>query len=45
MRTRDAARFQRLLLTDAEMTVLGLGEERAAALKTIWVKRRPPLPT
>lgn len=33
MRTRDAARFQRLLLTDAEMAGLGLGEERAAALK------------
>lgn len=38
MRTRDAARFQRLLLTDTEMAGLGLGEERAAALKTILGK-------
>lgn len=34
MRTRDAARFQRVMLTETEMAGLGLGEERAAALKT-----------
>ncbi len=34
MRTRDAARFQRVLLSETEMAGLGLGEERAAALKT-----------
>ena len=34
MRTRDTARFQRVMLTEGEMAGLGLGEERAAALKT-----------
>jgi len=38
MRTRDAARFQRVLLTETEMAGLGLGEERAAALKTKLAK-------
>jgi thiol-disulfide isomerase/thioredoxin len=34
MRTRDAARFQRVLMSETELSGLGLGEERAAALKT-----------
>lgn len=33
MRTRDAARFQRVMLTETELSGLGLGEERGAALK------------